>query len=160
MTVIAYTTNHRVMAADSKCADEDGMHLTLSRKIFRLKSGALLGLSGDADARDLVTLLEQATPPNMPGRRELAELEMDAAALLVFPTGEVFMVSVEWDEERSCWKGEVLAISDCVVAIGSGAPYAIGAMDVGAHPSTAVAVACVRDSGGCAEPVHCEKLDQ
>jgi 20S proteasome alpha/beta subunit len=52
MTVVAYSAKHKIMASDSRSTDDDGMHMTNCRKIFRLKNGALLGTAGDSDDRD------------------------------------------------------------------------------------------------------------
>ena len=163
MTVIAYSSKHRVMAADSRCSDSTGgMHLTNCQKVFRLRSGALLGLAGDADARDVFALLDRATPRRMPTRHALAELLFDVIALLVFPKGQAFMVTCEYLELGSAkaghWAGEVLPMRDPLVAIGSGASYAYGAMESGATPTQAVRITCRRDLL-CALPVQWEGLE-
>lgn len=162
MTVIAYSAKHRIMAADSRCSDDTGgMHLTNCQKVFRLKSGAILGLAGDGDARDLFTLLDRVTPRKMPSRAQIAELKADTVALLVFPKGQVFMVTGEFVErglaKHGEWVGEVMPIRDPIVAIGSGAPYAYGAMENGASPLDAVRITCRRDLL-CALPVQWESL--
>lgn len=158
MTVIAYSSRHQIMAADSRASDDKGeYHITNCRKIFRLKSGALLGLSGDGDARDLQMLLERATPRKMPTRQQIAELKLDAVGLLVFPKGQVFTITGEFMKSRDCWVGEVFPIWDEISAIGSGAAYALGAMEFGASPSEAVRVACRRDLL-CALPVQKERI--
>ncbi len=157
MTVIAYSTKHRILAADSRASDDKGeYHLTDCQKVYRLKNGALLGLAGDGDSRDLQTLLEKATPRKMPSRAQLVELKLDATALLVFPKGQVFMITAEYMKSRESWTGEVMPIRDRYVAIGSGQAYAYGAMEAGADPIKAVRAACRRDLL-CALPVDWEE---
>jgi 20S proteasome alpha/beta subunit len=157
MTVIAYSSRHRVMAADSRCVDGLEYHLTMCQKVFRLKTGALLGLAGDADARDIVAILERTTPSRLPSRARLSELQCAVSALLVFPGGRVFRVTVAHVGQINTWQAEVIEISEPVVAIGSGAAYAYGALDHGASPAEAVQAACRRDVY-CALPVQTQKL--
>jgi len=159
MTVIAYSRKHRTLAADSRCSDESGMHITNCRKIFRLRNGALLGTSGDADDRDMQAMLGAATPRKMPSREALAELKGRFGGILVFPHGQVFTVDV-WHREFTFegeWAGCVAAITDRFVAVGCGYQYAYGAMEAGASPVEAVRAACRRDAA-CALPVQWARL--
>lgn len=161
MTVIAYSSKHRILAADSRCSDASGMHVTNCQKIFRLRNGALLGTAGDSDDRDVRELLARATPRKLPTRAQLAEIKNIFAGVLVFPKGHVYTVDIwhrEFDYEGE-WAGSVDAIRDEIVAVGCGAQYAYGAMEVGATPVAAVRAACRRDSA-CALPVQWEQLEQ
>lgn len=154
MTVIAYSAKSRIMAADSRASDDEGeYHLSQCRKIVRLKSGALLGQAGDGDGRDLEKLLDRVTPRTLPTRQQIADLKMDVCALLVFPRGQVFTITGEYDKKREGWYGEVFPIEDRIVAVGSGKAYAYGAMEAGATPVQAVRAACKRDLL-CALPVR------
>lgn len=159
MTVIAYSAKHRILAADSRCSDSHSMHLTHCRKIFRLKNGALLGTAGDSDDRDVRTLLSKATPRRLPSRAELAALKTTFDGILVFPKGQVYVVSISWDEHESEgeWTGAVDPITDNIVAVGHGAQFAYGAMEAGADPRRAVQITCRRDTT-CALPLQWEKL--
>lgn len=160
MTVIAYSSKHRIMAADSRCAADEAYHFTSVQKLHCLKSGALLGLAGDMDLRDVVALFERARPRKMPTRAQIAELKADFDGLIVFPNGQLFSVTGGWMETDSTnaeWRGEVLAVRDTFAAIGSGAAYAYGAMESGATPTKAVWAACRRDVM-CAAPVKWERL--
>lgn len=160
MTVIAYSTKHRVMAADSRMTTGDeNMHLTSVRKIFRLRSGALLGMSGEADMRDIAALLDKVTPRRLPSRAQLVELQCDVLALLVLPKGHIIRVNCEFIEGENRWLGEVIPITDTIAAVGSGAKYAYGAMEYGASPTDAVRAACKRDTM-CALPVQWEALSK
>lgn len=160
VTVIAYSAKHKIIAADSRCSDSTGMHLTSCKKLFRLRNGALLGTSGDADERDVRDLLSRATPRKLPTRGALAEMKSSFEGLLVFPRGQVFLVNVwhrEFDHEGE-WAGSVDVISDPIVAVGCGFAFAYGAMEVGASPVQAVRAACRRDPA-CALPVQWESID-
>lgn len=160
VTVIAYSSKHRIIASDSRCFDHHtDAHVTNVQKLFRLRNGALLGIAGDADVRDLVTLLSRATPRKMPSRAQLAELKSESDAVLVFPKGQVFTVSIERDGDHAAdWVGDVLPIRDTIVAIGCGSAYALGAMEAGASPIQAIRATCRRDLY-CALPVQWEPLD-
>jgi 20S proteasome alpha/beta subunit len=159
MTVIAYSSKHKILAADSRCTDALGMHITNCQKIYRLANGALLGSSGDSDERDVRALLSKATPRKMPTRSQLAELKSHFCGILVFPRGQVFTVDIwhrEFDHDGE-WAASVDAIRDEIVAAGCGAQFAYGAMEVGATPIEAVRAACRRDTA-CALPVQWESL--
>lgn len=160
MTCIAYSAKHHLMAADSCCSDGDARFSTM-QKIHRLKSGAVVGVRGVCDWRDLLALLEKATPRRMPTRAQVARLQMEVSALVVFPsrvlakgTGRFTVACLK---NGSAWSGEVLEVEDDVIAIGSGAPYAYGALDAGLSPEIAVKSACKRDLY-CGGPIRMEKV--
>lgn len=156
MTVIAYSRRSGVMAADSRCSDDGGYHLTTCRKIVRLRSGALLGIAGDGDARDMQEILEDATPEDLPSRGELVQLAGEYRAILAFKTA-CFLLTVEWQSESSNWYAEVIPIEDDYVCVGTGAPFAYGALDAGANVSDAVGAACKRDLK-CGLPIQVETV--
>lgn len=155
MTVIAYSARHRIMAADSRITDGD-MHFSTATKLCRLPSGALFGFSGDADVRELVHLLARARPDRMPSRRQLAALEGENVVIVAFSGGAVFTVETGF-RANDKWYGEVFQVEDQIIAVGAGAAFAYGAMEMGADPIRAVEVACKR-STLCARPVRAEKL--
>lgn len=161
MTVIAYSRKHKIMAADSRCSDEYSMHLTNCQKIYRLPNGALVGTSGDDDARELLVLLGKATPRKMPTRQQLADTKTEFLGIMVFPKAhEIFVIDVHFVERNSDgseWTGSVSPIKDSVVAVGHGQQFAYGALDLGHSPIEAVKVTCQRDTT-CALPVQWEKL--
>jgi len=160
VTVIAYSTKTRIMAADSRCSNENMMHLTNCRKIFRLENGALLGTSGDSDDRDVRVLLAKATPRNMPSRSALAALKCCFHGIMVFPKGQVFLVCIDWYEHEAEgeWMAGVDPITDEIIAIGHGMEYAYGVLEHGGTPLEAVRCACKRDTT-CALPIQWESLD-
>jgi hypothetical protein len=160
MTVIAYSSKHKILAADSRCSDAAGMHITNCQKIFRLSNGSLLGTAGDSDDRDVRDLLAKSSPRKMPTRGQLAELKGQFSGIIVFPKGHVFTVDIwhrEFDHEGE-WAAGVDSIRDEIVAVGCGAQFAYGAMEAGATPIEAVRAACRRDTA-CALPVQWEHLD-
>jgi hypothetical protein len=160
VTVIAYSKKHRVLAADSRCSDEHQMHLTNCQKIFRLKNGALIGTAGDSDDRAVRTLLGMATPRKLPTREKLAETKTGFSGILVFPKGQVFVVEIDYEcrDGDGEWRGSIDPISDDVVAVGHGAQFAYGALDLGHSPQEAIRVTCKRDTT-CALPIQWESLD-
>lgn len=158
MTVVAYSSKHRILAADSRCSSTElDKHVTSMTKVFRLKNGAIFGFAGEADVRDLCELLSKASARKMPTRAQLIEIKNENEGIIVFPSGSVWTIEIEYDK-RIGWKGEAVPIRDPIVAIGCGADFAYGAMEFGANPIEAVRAACKRDLF-CALPVHWERLD-
>jgi 20S proteasome alpha/beta subunit len=155
MTVIAYSSKHKIIAADSRLSDEIGMHVTNCQKLFRLRSGAVLGTAGDSDDRDVRELLGKVTLNKLPRRVALAELECTFAGIMAFPRGRVFTINI-WQRE-SGWAGSLDEIHDAMVAIGCGAQFAYGAMEAGASPIAAVQATCRRHAA-CALPVQWEAV--
>jgi hypothetical protein len=160
MTVVAYSSRHKVLAADSRLNDEFRMHLTNCRKIFRLANKALLGTAGDSDDRLVRDLLGRATPRKMPSRQHLSDTKTDFEGILVFPKGQVFVISICFEEREGGgeWRGAIDPISDELVAVGHGKQFAYGALEAGKTPVEAIRIACRRDTT-CALPVQWERLE-
>lgn len=136
MTVIAYRDG--IMASDS-CWNDNGLIVTLSTKIVRLKSQALLGEAGDCDTREMQQLLDNATDPSgLPSRKDLLEVGIDYQAILVLPDGSVWDVCVDMDKKDA----GVFRINRDYYAVGSGKRTALGAMWRGATADQAVHAAC------------------
>lgn len=148
MTTIAYKNGW--MAADSKCTDGwTGAFLTKTHKIWRCpKNGALIGQCGDADCRDILPLIENATPKKMPAREKLAETKCSGSFIVAFPNGQVFIIDVEPREmgDSKEWMGSVVEIEERWCAVGSGHQFALGAMAAGKSAKDAVRIACIYDS--------------
>lgn len=118
-----------MLAADSRVT-VDGMVVTdRATKVHRLHSNYLFGWCGGVeDAERLRRALRKNEPPP-PG--------LEVTAILVSPDREVRLF------EGAIWirqKGEYFAI-------GSGAPYALGAMDAGADAAMAALIGSKRDTG-------------
>jgi ATP-dependent protease HslVU (ClpYQ) peptidase subunit len=137
VTTIAYRDG--ILAADTL---ETGDHTALAHtnKIHRLKNGKLFAAAGTADNSEqlLLALQNRRKPP------ELAEVE----GLLVELDGST------WLYEGAVWfpfKAEYLSM-------GSGAKFALGAMDAGCSAEEAVKIACKRDLS-TREPVQVMELN-
>ena len=161
MTIICYRAG--VMASDS-CWSTYGTQTVSAIKIIRLSSGALLGSSGDNDARAIYDLLDKIRDPKkLPSRAELAATKIDYEGLIAFPKGGVYMVVTGHHDET----GYPTAEGDCGVwqatsmggyaACGSGGDIALAAMDAGATAKEAALIACRRNIY-CRPPVHVMKL--
>lgn len=164
MTIIAYRNG--VMACDS-CWATYGTQTVSAIKIMRLSSGALLGSAGDNDARAMYELLDKIKDPRkLPSRKELAETKLEYEGLIAFQKGGVWMISTGRHDDAGYPLGDdgsEASEADYGVwpattmggyaACGSGADYALSAMDAGADARTAVVIACKRNTA-CRLPVH------
>jgi hypothetical protein len=117
---------------------------TQVRKIFRVR-GHLIGLAGHSHIGS--EFLSKFRKTNSPARKK--EESDEFQALVLFKSGRLlhFDESFGWDE-----------ISEPYVAIGSGAPVAITALDCGASPERAIEIAARRD-GDTRLPVQFEAID-
>lgn len=134
MTTIA--TDGKSMAGDGQVQDHCDMIVATDRhKVFRLSDGRIVGAAGNsADAHAWCKWLDNNKDGPCPIQSE------QFAGLILQCDGSVLWVDHKGREE--------LTPTPC--AIGSGQEIAIGAMDAGATPDQAVAIACKRDiySGG------------
>lgn len=146
MTTIAVRDG--TMAADSRCADGHS-HVTKFRKVYRLKSGAIIGLAGYVDdVRPIKKLLDCVSAPDeMPAKERFADLKEETAILILFPSGALWIAEIFARDYGSMgeWAAQVYPIREKHFAIGSGAGFALAAMDCGKTPEEAVRVACKRD---------------
>lgn len=157
MTVIAFSAKHRAIASDSRCSDKHDAHFTQTKKVYRLKNGAIYGSAGASDDRDLRAMLARSTPRRLPSRADLLPLKQTISGIIVFPKGQCYTVEMTWDDEVKDWDASVDLVTDAFVAIGSGYQFALGALEAGASPQQAVRAACRRDLA-CALPVQTERL--
>jgi ATP-dependent protease HslVU (ClpYQ) peptidase subunit len=99
-------------------------------KIFRLSDGSLFGGAGDGStvnrARDYLDG-KRKTRPKMDG----------AVFIRIMPDKEIRLYAGTWDYE---------VLSDRFVAVGSGADFALGAMECGKGAVQAIEIACRRDA--------------
>jgi hypothetical protein len=162
VTVIAYRAG--IMACDSCWTYGDTQTVSLI-KIKRLSSGALLGSAGDNDCRAMEELLDKIKDPKkLPTREELAKTLTDYIGLIALPKGGVFVVS-SCPVDQAGWPigdaGDIgiwpATTMGGYAAVGSGADYALAAMDAGASAKEAVTIACRRNIN-CRPPVHVMKL--
>ena len=160
MTTIAYREG--VMACDSCWSLNGSLVDTLSNKIYRLKSGALLGQCGSNDVRPMIKLLDNAkTERQMPSYEDIAAVRISGMYLLVLPNKRIFKFQTTsqapdtWDDDivdLGMWR-----VERTFTAVGSGCDYAIGAMEHGATAQQAVRIACRLDINSRL-PIHTHKL--
>lgn len=146
MTTVAFCDG--TMAADTQITDgSDSKMPTIYSKLHRLKSGAILGQTGEnADIRELKELLDSVKyPSDLPKRRELMEIEMDFEGLLYLPGKTLWSIEIDYDKDKDKWDASIVQIKKNYYAIGSGGAYAIGAMEAGAKAKLAVEIACMYD---------------
>lgn len=129
MTTILASMKHRVMVADSLISG--GGPGFRSQKIFSV-NGKLVGFSGHVThALKFIEWLKHGTPMNL-----AYDKEDNTFDVLVMDGGFLYY----YDKELT-----PITVNDPIYAIGSGAAYAIGAIDAGASPKRAVEIAVSRD---------------
>lgn len=155
MTTIA--CKDRVMACDSSWTNGSDIVATLANKIVRLSSGALLGEAGDNDSRHVRILLDKVkTFDKMPLSKELAELKLDYAAIILFPNGEMAEILIEYIKE---WRAQAWKVNRGFAAVGTGSHLAIGHMGAGRSAAQAVQFSCTWDPYSKL-PTHVTTLDR
>jgi ATP-dependent protease HslVU (ClpYQ) peptidase subunit len=135
MTTIAFRDG--VMAAEGRSTLSGTILTDQNTKIVRLSDGALFALAGeDSYVAPLLSYLEGDEGAELPKADSspftALVVEVDGTIKLYEGVGDFIVAEVPF------------------IAIGSGAPYAYGALDMGADPEHAVLLACKRDpnSGG------------
>lgn len=166
MTCIAW--RHGIMACDS-CWSYGDTQVASAIKIKRLSSGALLGQAGDNDARGIETMLDKIKSPlKLPTKVEMATTKDSFMGLLALPKGGVYIIScgpvdeqgfpvADMHDERDDHGIWLATTMGGYAAVGSGADYALSAMDAGADAKTAVEIA-IRRNLSCRGPVHVRRL--
>jgi ATP-dependent protease HslVU (ClpYQ) peptidase subunit len=130
----------------SDSALNTGNIVTQAKKIFRVR-GHLVGLAGhSAPCSEFLSKFRTRNNPN----REVKTDKDDFQAVVLFKSGKMLHIDADfgWDE-----------LNEPYVAIGSGAPFAITALDCGATPEQAIEIAAKRD-GDTRLPVQFEALDE
>lgn len=147
MTVIAFKDG--VMGSDSLATDYSGQKFYGVDKIFRLKSGGLLGTAGDDDARSLLDLFENVScEDQMPSKEDLSETRVHFFGLLALPDSTLWYIQVEMVsyEHSDEWNGYIGKIAESIAACGSGGEIALGALEAGATVEEAVKIAIKRNA--------------
>ncbi len=133
-----------MLAGDGRIVLDQTITSDRTRKVWRLKDGTLFGACGEVEGGELLkrALNKHEATPKLDG----------VAAIMVTPEGILF------EYEGSTW---VKAIEP-YTAIGSGASYALAAMDFGASAVDAVRGSCRRhiNSGGRIFKVQLTKADE
>lgn len=157
MTTIAYRDG--IMACDSAwtCG---GTVDTLTTKIERLPSGAILGMAGQNDGRSLSAMLKNVkTPAGLPSYDDIMNLRASLMALLVLPKGKIFKIETtvvspeNWAEDSPDGTFGIWEITGPFAAVGSGGDCALVAMECGKSAFDAVRIACKYDINSRG-PVH------
>lgn len=157
MTVIAW--DGKTLAADSMEADDEGYYIGRCKKIFRLKSGGMLGTAGDSDSRALIALVENVKDENdLPTRAELEATKLDGVFILVLPDKAAVVIEIFQIEDRIRFFAQVLSITGKHYAIGHGGDFARAAMAMGKTAQEAVKLAC-KFSLFCGLPVQSMRLE-
>lgn len=156
MTVICYRSE--IMASDGRVTEDSSIFSNKHKKIFRLKSGGLLGTAGDADDRDVVTLLDKCKG-KLPTHKQLLSLEMEMSAILAQPDGKVYVLEAGKEEKEERWVAAIFEINEPFIAVGSGSAWAMGAMDRGATAEQAVKTA-IKYNNTCGGAVQVFKLKE
>jgi 20S proteasome alpha/beta subunit len=111
------------------------------KKVFRLRDGRLFGFSGSVENANILlnAIKKNAETPQL----------ADTNALIVQPDGTILLY------ESTIWVKQ----NEAYYALGSGSPYAFGAMDFGASAREAVQAGIKRDtsSGGKVRSVSLNK---
>lgn len=144
MSVIVYRDG--VMAADTRAYSGDATPIGHKMKIFRLTDGSLVGIATNKPGlgEALVNWFNAGCT-----HEALPDGELVFSALLVRPTGDVFLYS------DSPYPSGPLA--GHYFAIGSGDRYALGAFAMDATAEQAVSAACMFDVW-CSTPIAVLKL--
>jgi hypothetical protein len=157
MTVIAW--DGKVLAADSLISSTDGFNGGKCKKLYRLKSGGMLGIAGDVDVRAVLLLLDSIKDgDDLPTRAELEATKTDGQYLLVLPDKSVWDIVVEYSDDLKAYKAEVSENKARAVTAGHGKDYAHAAMALGKSSVEAVKFAC-KHSLYCGGPVQTMKLE-
>jgi 20S proteasome alpha/beta subunit len=136
MTTVAASVAEGVMCSDSQWSD--GIHKGLMRKVFRIR-GSLIGVAGDM--RQIVEWVAAwKDDPRGRHKQSIHALILSAEGLST------------WDNTQL-----LMPTNELYQAIGSGADFALGAMDQGASCREAVRIACRRDASS-GPPVRTYKL--
>lgn len=127
MTTIA--TDGQRIAADGRLTFNGRIASEDETKLHTLSDGSVVGVAGDPDGtRDLLRALEKNEDHSF----------SDMTALRLFPSGAIALYAGE--------AGAPTFLSP-PQAIGSGGPFAIGALEAGASPRQAVKIAAKLDPG-------------
>lgn len=139
MTCIVASAKHGVITSDSRCSTDSAM---VSVHKVRVSKKSIIGAAGDwADVLKFWEFLDKGTAP-----KDLGLTDDSALEAIELTSDGIYLY------ESS---GRRYKIKDQFYAIGSGGPYAMGAMAMGATPEEAVAIAARFDpsTGGEVE-VH------
>lgn len=149
MTAVAYDRRTKTIGADSRNTDSAGQVFTTD-KIEKLPNGWYFLGSGHCLTINKVRdwACNKLSPKHVPDFDELFGERSDdfsMSCLIISPDGEKVILV---DDEMA-----PMLLLDDLVAVGSGGPYARGALEAGATMEQAIAIA-IRCDGNCGGPIR------
>lgn len=155
MTVVAFDS--KSIASDSLVTGTDGHIYGKAKKLFRLKSGGILGTAGDVDCRALMALLDGVKDyDDLPSKQELEATRTEFTGLLWLPNKKMVEIGITADQEARFF-AYVMEINERYAAIGHGEQYARAILSSGGSSKDAVKAA-IRHSSACGGPIQEMKL--
>lgn len=111
-------------------APENTLYVGSVDKIFRLRDGSLIGLSGDAEGTEIVQIFDDNLDDPLAVLAGLTTVTCECRGLVVRPDGRMFWLATNdpGDEETSGY-AEYMQFRDDFAAVGTGAWIAYGAME-------------------------------
>lgn len=157
MTVIAW--DGKTLASDSCMSTNSGFYKGSVKKLFRLKSGGMLGCAGDADFRSMISLFDNIKDEgDLPTRQEIEALRLDGQYLLILPDRSAWVIETGFDDDTKIWYAQVIRANGKFTSVGHGEDFANTAMHLGKNATEAVKEAC-KWSLACRLPVQQMKLE-
>lgn len=157
MTVIAW--DGKTLAADSMETDSAGYFIRNCKKLYRLKSGGMLGEAGMSDNRAIVALFDNVKDEgDLPTRAELEATKSEGSYIVVLPDKSVYHIEIDEVDNYARFVAQVMPSKVGPCAVGHGADYAIAAMALGKDAVGAVKLAC-KYSAYCRGPINTMRLE-
>jgi ATP-dependent protease HslVU (ClpYQ) peptidase subunit len=158
MTVIVFKKPY--MGSDSRVSDEHDSSIFSNKikKIHQLKNGGLLGIAGDADHRVVIELFNKMRTLKLPTSKQIIATGADFEALLYLPGGQLWYLNCGKKDKNDEWSAQALEVKDSFSAVGSGAKFALGALDRGASVEQAIKTAIKYDPS-CGGVVQLYKIE-
>lgn len=152
ITVIAWDSKE--MVSDS-LSTVDNKRFSMCQKLFKLKSGAILGTAGESDAREIIVLLDTAeTEVDLPSRLSLSMCRAEFCGLLWLPDRTLWSIDIIQDQhQHEIWNASVVQVKGKIAAVGCGADNALGVLTMGGSAVEAVKAAIKLDVF-CGGPVQ------
>lgn len=138
----------------------DNKRFSMCQKLFKLKSGAILGTAGESDAREIIALLDTCeTEVDLPSRLSLSMCRAEFCGLLWLPDRTLWSVDIIQDEhQHEIWNASVVQVKGKIAAVGCGADNALGVLALGGTAVESVKSAIKLDVF-CGGPVQRMTLD-
>lgn len=157
MTVVAW--DGKTLSADSMEATDDGFFLRNCKKLYRLKSGGMLGEAGMSDNRAVIALFDNVKDEgDLPTRAELEATRSDGSYIVVLPDKSVFEVNIDEIDNMTRFVGQIMSHKNDYLAVGHGGDYARAAMALGKSSADACKFAC-KYSAYCRPPIQTMRLE-